>query len=131
MKQIAIVTKNRQGLAADIAEVLANQQINIETLDGEEVQELAVITLTVDKYNEALQALRDAGYHAVTEDAILLRVRDEPGALAKVARRFKDAGIPLRSVRIIQREAGYGVMAISTERTQAAMELVKDLIIAG
>ena len=85
---------------------------------------------TVDRYDEALVALRDAGVPAVSEDAIIIRIVDEPGALARISRRFHDAEIRLRSVRIIRRDAGHGLVALSTERTERALELVKDVLIS-
>jgi hypothetical protein len=131
MKQIVIVTQNRAGLLADISEALAAREINIETIDAEEVHDLAVVELTVDRYDEALQSLRDAGFEAVTEDALLIRLRDEPGALAKVARRFKEANIDLRSVRIIRRQRGSTLVALATERTEEAKALVKEYLVKG
>ena len=130
MKQITIVTESRRGLTADIAGLLAEEGLNIATLDAEEVEGADVVTLTVDRYNRALAALRDGGYPAVTEDAMLVRIEDAPGALAKVAVRFKEADIPVRSIRIIRRRNGFGIVAISTERTEAAKELVRDSLIA-
>ena len=129
MKQITIVTESRRGLTADIAALLAGEEINIETLDAEEVEGADVVTMTVDHYNRALAALRDAGYPAVTEDALLVRVEDEPGALAKVAMKFKEADIPVRSIRIIRRRNGFGIVAISTERTEASKDLVRESLI--
>ena len=129
MKEIVIVTKNRAGLVADISEVLAARGINIETLDAEEVHDMAVVELTVDRYDVALQALRDAGFEAITEDAIVVRLPDEPGALAKVARRFKEANIDLRSVRILGRQQGSALVALATERTDEARALVKDHLV--
>ena len=64
MRQITIVTESRRGLTADIAKLLAAADINIETLDAEEVEGADVGTLSVDHYNRALAALRDAGYPA-------------------------------------------------------------------
>jgi hypothetical protein len=130
MKQITIITESTQGLLARISEILAERGINIETLDAETVQGHGVMILTVDRYDEALVALRDAGVHAVSEDAIVIRIADEPGALARISRRFHDAGIPLRSVRIIRRNEGYGLVALSTERTEQALDLVKDVLIS-
>ena len=130
MKQITIVTESRRGLTADIATLLANADINIETLDAEDVEGADVVTLSVDHYNRALAVLRDAGYSAVTEDVLLVRLKDEPGALAKVAVKFKEADIAVRSIRIIRRRNGLGIVAISTERTEAAKELVRDSLIA-
>ena len=131
MKEIVVVTKNRPGLLADISETLAARGINIETFVGEEVHDTAVIQLTVDRYNDALQSLRDAGIDAVTEDALVIRLRDEPGALAKVAKRFKDANIDLRSARIIRRIEGLTFVALGTDRSDEAKELVKEYLVTG
>ena len=126
MKQITIVTKNRVGLTADIAAVLGDNNINFESLDAEEVEGMGVVTLTVDHYNRALHALRDSGWHAVTEDAFVMRVKDKPGALARVAKRFKDAGIHVRSIRIIQHEGQWGMVAVSADSVEEARALVKN-----
>jgi hypothetical protein len=131
MKEIVIVTQNRAGLLADIAEILARHNINIETLDAEEVHDTAVIELTVDRYDEALQRLRDAGFDAVTEDAFLIRLKDEPGALARVAKRFKDANIDLRSVRIVRRLKDSAIVAVATARTEEAKALVREYLVVG
>ena len=56
--------------------------------------------------------------------------RDHHGELARISRRFKDANISMRSVRIIRRATGTSIVAISTERTDEAMELVKDVMIS-
>ena len=102
--------------------------INIESRDAEAVQGHGVVLLTVDRYDEALVALRDAGVPAVCEVAIIIRIADEPGALAKISRRFQDAEIRLRSVRIIRRNEGDGLVALTTDRTEEALDLVKDVL---
>ena len=126
MKQITIVAKEYDGLTADIAAVLGEHGINIESLDAEAIEGMGVVTLTVNHYNRALHALNDAGWDAVTEDAFVLRVRDKPGALARVAKRFKDAGVHVRSIRIIQNEGGWGMVAVSAEPVEKARQWVKD-----
>ena len=130
MKQITIVAESAPGLLAQASEILAARGINIETLDAGTVKDYGVVILTVDRYDEALAALRDAGLHAVSEDAIIIRIEDEPGALARISRRFHDAEIRLRSVRIIRRSAGYGLVALSTDRTEEALDLVRDVLIS-
>jgi len=129
MREIVIITQNRAGLVADISDALAARGVNIESLDAEDAHDLAVVSLTVDRYDEALGALRDAGFDAVTEDALVIRLPDEPGALAKVARRFKDADVDLRSLRIIQRQQGFALVALAAERTEQARALVKDYLL--
>lgn len=131
MKQITLIYDNQPGLLAEITEELGQKGINIETLDAESFKDTAVTILTVDRYDEALDILSSKpGLQAITEDAILIRLEDKPGALAKVARKFSDAGINLRSIRIIKRDANETVVAISAERTDEALELVRDQLIA-
>jgi hypothetical protein len=131
MKAISVVTANRAGLLADISAVLAARGINIETIDAEEVQDTAIVELTVDRYNEALESLRDAGFQAVTEDALVVRLKDEPGALAKVAMRLKEANIDLRSVRFMRRERDYAFVAIATDSIAEAKALIDEYLVNG
>jgi hypothetical protein len=129
MKEIVIVTQNRAGLVADISEALADADVNIESLEAEEVHELGIFNLTVDKYDAALLALHNAGFEAVTEDAIVIRLPDKPGELARVAKRFKDADIDLRSIRILRRLKGSALVALATDRTKETLDLVRDCLV--
>jgi len=128
MKQIHIVSTNRIGLIAELTEALARADINIDSVDAEQVGDNAVIVLNVDQYGPALLCLREfQGLQIVTEDAILVKLKNQPGALAQIARRFTDAGISVRSVRFIQHDEDFALVAISTDRTEAALALVADV----
>jgi hypothetical protein len=130
MKQISIVAPNRFGVLTEITEALAGAGINIESLDAELVGDYVVAVLSVDQYDLALQSMRRlSDMRIVTEDAILVKLKNQPGALALIARRFTDAGIGLRSVRFIQRDENFGLVAISTDRTEAALALVADVLV--
>jgi hypothetical protein len=93
-----------------------------------EVGALAVVNLTVDQYDKALGALQNAGFDAVTEDAIIISIPDQPGGLARIAMRFKKANIDLRSLRILRRDKGTAVVALATDRTKEAIDLVRDCL---
>ncbi len=129
MKQISVVSHENQDITASLAEALAGAGINIETLDIEHVDETFIVTFTVDRYDEALQVLQQAGFEAVSEDALLVRLPDEPGGLAKIARRFREADVQVRSLRLVRRGNGHAIVAISVDRTQKACELVRDVLI--
>lgn len=131
MKEITVVTDNHAGVLADITELLARARINLETIDAETVGNQAILCLSVDRYDDALRTLAAAGYSAMAEDAVLVRIDDEPGSLARIAHRFKEAGINLRSVRMVHRDIRHkkAVVAIGTERTDQVIALVKDVLI--
>jgi hypothetical protein len=134
MKQIVVVCEEqRPGLLADIAGALAEAGVNIESLDAETTRGVGaqgVVILTVDRYDDALAALRVAGFLAVTEDAILVRLENKPGALAEIAQRFKAAGINLRSVRFVFRNDEYALVALAADRSEDALALVRDVFVA-
>lgn len=122
---------SRPGVLAAIAKLMADGGVDIRSLDAREDQNSAhgVIQLEVDRYDEALALLREAGYSPVTEDALLMRVPDEPGSLARVAARFSEAGVNVRSLHILHRQDGESLVSLVTEDNDAARALVLDLLV--
>lgn len=134
MRQITVMVDNRVGVVADIMRHLADEGINVESMSVESTAvhaggETGAMVLHVERYDRALQVLRDAGYDAVSEDALVVRVDDRPGALAKIAERFHTAEINIRSVRFIRRGPEGALVAIVTERSDEAIALVKDILV--
>ena len=131
MKEITIVTPLQDGLIARVSKVLGDAGINIENLDPMDVKQFSMVTLTADRYNDALQCLRDAGFDALTEDVVLIHLKDEPGALARVTQRLYEGGIHVRSIRILHRQVGEAMVALSMDRSQEALALIQDLLVSN
>jgi len=129
MNQITIVTEDRAGLLADVTELLAKANINIESFNSEKIGATAVINLEVDDHDAALKALAHTEFKAIAQDTILLKLEDKPGELARMAHRFEQAGVNLHSARLIRRQEGIGIVAISCRETDKAKELVKDFLL--
>ena len=85
--------------------------------------------LCVDRYDDALAVLEEAGYQAVTEEVVLVRVPDRPGELARLAVRLGEEGVNLRSLRIVQREAGSGLAAIVTDDMEKTRALLSEFLV--
>lgn len=131
MKQFSIITQSRVGIIAELTEALANENINIENIDAKAFEDKAIILISVDDYQKAMKLFdRFEGFQVIAEDAIIVKLKNEPGALAKIARRFSDVNIDLKSIRFVQRNEDYGLVAISVERTDAALALVKDVLVS-
>jgi len=61
-----------------------------------------VIVLTVDRYESAMRVIQQfETMSVISERVLLLKLKDEPGALAQIERRFTQAGIGMHSIRII------------------------------
>ena len=126
MERIVIMARDEVGVLSDITRTLAQANINLESINTQVNGEHGTIIISTDDTDRALLALADAGYSAVTDDAMLIRLKDEPGALAKVAQRFDEAGINIRSVHILDRKDGFATIALSTspEERERAEALV-------
>ena len=130
MERIVIMAKDEVGVIADIAGALADAGVNIESLNTERAGEQGIVTLTTDDTDRALHALNDAGFRATTDDSLIIRLPDEPGALARVAERFKTAGVNIQSLHILDRRSGYATVALSTaDRAQAEALVDRDTIV--
>ncbi len=130
MKVITIIAApDRPGTVADIAERLAARHVNIDQMDVTDDHAHGIVRLEATPYDEALRILSDAGYNAVSEDVIVIRIKDEPGAIAKVAARFREPQININAMRFARREAGAAIVMLSTNDNERARELLNDCLI--
>lgn len=129
MRQITVLLDNHTGALADVTLALAERRINIDAIVCDAVEAHGVIRLSVDRYDDALVALRDAGFQAISEEALVLRLPDEPGALAKVAVLLKNAGIVVQSMRILKRDGSVTLVTLVTDAPDRAAEVTRDYLL--
>ncbi len=131
MKQIIIPVPDRPGVVADVTGVLGAAGVNIEDLDAGGADENGSSSSPWTDTTTAVRALHEAGYRAITEDALVLRIRNEPGALAKVAaaaRRSLD-----QHPQPPHRQTSRGeetLVTLVAERPEEARELLRDCLVA-
>jgi hypothetical protein len=130
MKQITILTRKDASELARVASLLGDAGVNIEDIAADNIEETGIIVLTVDHYDKALQALRDASLRAITQDALVIRIDDRPGALAAIAKRLRDAGIDLRSMHILRRDAGSSLASIVATDNALASRVLAEVVVS-
>lgn len=124
------MAENEVGVIADITSVLAAENINLESINTETTSERGAVILTVDNYDRALYVLNQAGFKAVGDDSLVIRLADEPGALANVADRLKQAGVNIQSMHILNRRDGHAMIALATDNSALARRSIgSDLIV--
>lgn len=124
MDRIIVMARSEVGVIADITAALADAGVNILTINTENTGETGLVILTTEDNDAALSALTTAGFRAVIDDALVIRLRDEPGALAKIAEKFKNAGVNIQSLHILDRHGDYTTVALSADDREAAEALV-------
>lgn len=129
MKQLTVLVPNELGIAAKLTTALARSGINIEEIDVESVEDHGIVVMSVDRYDEALRVLSDAGFRVITQDTLLVRLEDRPGALAAVALRLRDAGLDLRSMHIMRRDAASTTASLVCSDNARAAEVLRDVLV--
>ena len=124
VNRIIVMAKDQVGVIADISRVLADEDINVETINAEVMGEEVTVILTADRYDRALYVLNKAGFKAISDDALVLRLPDEPGALATVAGNLKEAGVNIESLHILSRQAGHAMIALKTDNRSEAIAAI-------
>ena len=120
-ERILITVENRVGVLAGITGVLAGAGINVESVNAQTAGERGAIIMTVSDTDRALSVLSQAGYKAVSDDAVVVRLRDEPGALAGMADRLKQAGVNIQNLHILSRQDGFALIALTTNDRAATV----------
>jgi len=129
VSRIIVMARDEVGVIADISQALADEGINMESINAQVVGEEVTIVLTTDRTDRALYILNQAGFKAVSDDALVLRLPDEPGALAGVAGSLKEAGVNIESMHILSRQAGYAMIALKTDNRAEAMAAIGNEVI--
>lgn len=130
MKEITIITPpDRPGTLADITELLAARKVNITDMEVMEDEAHGLIRLMAEPYDVALRALTEAGHRALSDEVLLIRIKDEPGAIARVASRFREPPVNVTSLRILRRHAGWATVGLSTSDNALARTLLADCLV--
>ncbi|MCE2501399.1 MAG: ACT domain-containing protein [Dehalococcoidia bacterium] len=124
INRIVVMAEDEVGVIAGITGVLAGEGINLETINTESSGGRGAIIITVDDYDHALYVLNQAGFKAVGDDALVVRLPDEPGALAAVADRLKQSGVNIQSMHILNRQGGQAMIALKTDNRDLARDAI-------
>lgn len=126
IKRITVIGDDRPGTLADVTEVLSGMDIDIRDISTRIVGDDAFLTLVVSEYDRSLNALIAAGFNAIAEESVLVRIEDQPGALASIARKLADVGVDIRGISVVHQRANHSAVAISSDNDARVRELFAD-----
>ena len=129
MKRITVIAADRKGLIADLSEELAQDGLNILSINAQSFSGSAYVRLRIEPYDKALSLLRDKGYQAVSDDVIVLRIADQPGSLARIARSLTENDVDIRGVTMIQRADDFCIVAVATDNQALASEILQEQLL--
>ncbi|HSY29422.1 MAG TPA: ACT domain-containing protein [Burkholderiaceae bacterium] len=129
MHHLTIVAEDRTGLLVELSALLGNNGINIADIQAKVHGADAIIQLDVDRHEDTLRVLAEEEFHVVADDSVLVRIADQPGALANLAKRLADEKIDIRAIRVVQRHANFSVISVNCDKNDAARDVLRDVLL--
>ncbi|MDL2233959.1 ACT domain-containing protein [Ruminococcaceae bacterium OttesenSCG-928-L11] len=93
IQQISIFVENKKGRLAEITKVIGDAGIDIRALSVADTTDFGILRLIVDKPDDAVQKLKNAGMTVSLTDVIAVSLDDKPGAFSHVVQLLSDNDI--------------------------------------
>jgi hypothetical protein len=83
-KQVSVFLENKPGRLANVLSALARDKVNVTALTVMDSHEHSVLRLVTEDPAETLRVIKGLGMRHVETDVLLVELKHQPGALAKV-----------------------------------------------
>ena len=123
--QLALTLQSRPGDLAKVARALADAGVNINALCAGDAAGRGTLRLLVNNPVKARRALRAAGYRPAEEPAFVVRMRNRPGTLARLAERVARARINIKSAYATTAGAGSAAVVMTVSSPSRARGVLR------
>jgi len=131
MQVFLVDLKNKPGELARVAEAIAGKGVNITGISGATCSDSGRAALMTSDEATTRTALNESGFKYTEMEATDTALRQEPGTLAKAARRLADAGINIEALLPIGMEGNEVHVAFVTNDAAKARQVLSSAGIAS
>ena len=131
MQVFLVDLKNKPGELARIAEAIAAKGVNITGISGATCSDSGRAAVMVNDDATTRAALNESGFKYTELEATDTALRQEPGTLAKAARRLADAGINIEALLPIGMQGNEVHVAFVTDNATKARQVLSSAGIAS
>ena len=124
-QQFIVQLKNEPGALATLAEALAARGVDLRAIGGGGLGDTGHVILTTADDDTARQVLIDGGYTYFEGESLLAEVDDQPGGMAKIARRLADAGVNIHGHLFIGRWGDRAMFAFVVDDPEKARSVLE------
>ncbi len=126
LREISLTLPNRPGALAGVARALAEQRLNLASIDADSAPRSGRIRLIVNDPDRAVRILSDAGYTPEVREMIAVRLEDRAGSFLRVLEVLAKEKVNVQSVAIlVAREGNRPLVAISSTDLPRARRLLQ------
>ena len=127
IKQISVFLENNAGRLGEVTRVLAEAGINIRAISIADTADFGILRLIVNKWEEALKALKAANYTTRVSDVVAVEIEDTPGSLAKVMDLFRKTMVNIEYLYAsLEGKSGKAVVIFKLEEHEKGLQIIKE-----
>jgi hypothetical protein len=116
--EFIVTLPDRPGQLATLTNALGEAGVNLRSVGGSRGQ-IGVVVSDADTV-KARRALKKAGFRAKERSAIEMRLKDQPGTLARAASRFGKAKVNISSAYVLSPGRGNATIAFGVKDARKA-----------
>ena len=125
IKQLSVFIENKKGRLAEITKVLGENKIDIRAISVADTSDFGILRIIVDKPEEAMNSLKNAGMTVSLSDVIVVAIADEPSSFAKVVQILSDKDIQIEYVyAFMSRDKGKAFVIVRADNGEKAAEIL-------
>jgi hypothetical protein len=121
LEEITLSVDDRQGLLAEIGELLGTHGVNIETFSATSRDGIGVVHLVVEDDQDAAEILASNGFEVeASREVMSTTLDDRPGELGAYCRRLSEAGVRISAAYLMRRSGGETELIFAVDDLGAA-----------
>lgn len=116
VKQISVFLENSFGRLAEVTKTLGKADIDIRALFVADSSDYGVLRMILDKPEEAVKVLTEAGFTVSTTQVLAIAIPDTPGTLDQTLTKFSETGESMDYIYgFVGRKSSEAVMVIRVQ----------------
>jgi len=127
VKQISVFLENKKGRLALLTKVLGDNDIDITALSIADTTNFGILRAIVNKPEEAVCVIREAGFTVNTTEVLAVQVPDCPGGLAGVLAILEKADISIEYLySFVRTPCENALILFRVEEPENAIQVLRD-----
>ena len=127
IKQISVFLENNAGRLGEVTRVLAEAEINLRAISIADTADFGILRLIVNKCDDALKALKDAGFTTRVTNVVAVEIEDVPGSLARVMDLFGKTMVNIEYLYAsLEGKTGKAVVIFKLEDHEKGLQIIKE-----
>jgi len=127
IRQISVFLENTTGRLSEVTRTLAKANINLRAISIADTADFGILRLIVDKTDEAVSALINAGFTTRQTAVAAVEVEDVPGSLASLMELFQKSGINIEYLYAsLEGKNGKAVVIFKLEDHEKGFKILSD-----